>query len=34
MKRLEALGGFSSWQQRWQDWAALRSLGGKYTDER
>lgn len=32
MKALEQLGGFSNWQQHWRDWAALRSLGGKYTD--
>jgi hypothetical protein len=34
MKKLEALGGFSSWQQHWRDWAALRSLGGRYTDKK
>lgn len=32
MLRLEGEGGFATWQQHWQDWAALRALGGRYTD--
>jgi hypothetical protein len=32
MKALQELGGFSNWQQHWKEWAALRALGGKYTD--
>jgi hypothetical protein len=28
------LGGFNSWRERWREWAALRSLAGRFTDAR